>query len=349
MVLVRRVVSSQILAVLLLLFAVMFVPAQVSAAQLTSRKVTLESSAPSATTGHNYAFTIATTNNVGSIIFEYCTTASGGCTGPTGLDVDSVTLDAQTGASGFAVDATETTTNKIVIDRTPASISASQAVTYDFGSAVNSSTANQTFFVRISTTDAADGGGSTVDTGVVAGSTAAQITLQGTIDETLTFCTGTSGVSTSSCSGATGSSVSFGTFSASATSTGTSQIGAGTNAQSGYVITINGATLTSGGNTISALATQTASSTGSEQFGLNLKDNTTPNVGAEPDGAGDAAPHANYGTADQFRFVTGDTVATDSDSDSFRRFTVSYIVNIANSSEAGIYNATMTYICTATF
>src|SRR5688572_28663754 len=130
------------LALMLLVSAVL--PASVSAAQLTARSLTLGSSAPSASTTHLFSFTIATTNNVGSIIFDYCTTASGACTGPTGLNVDGVSISGQTGATGFAVVATATDTNTIVIDRTPASISAATAVTYTFSSAVNPSTTNQT-------------------------------------------------------------------------------------------------------------------------------------------------------------------------------------------------------------
>src|SRR6266496_2370223 len=82
--------------------------------QLTNRSLTLlpgatdGGSKPSGTVKHQFDFTIATTNSVGSIIFQYCTTATGSCTGPTGLDVDGVTLDNQsgTGATGFAVNAT---------------------------------------------------------------------------------------------------------------------------------------------------------------------------------------------------------------------------------------------------
>jgi len=169
------------------------------------------------------------------------------------------------------------------------------------------------------------------------------------VDETLTFCTGTSGITTSSCAGATGSAVNFGTLSPSSTNSGVSQLGVGTNGGGGYAITVNGATLTSGGNTISALASQTASSIGSEQFGLNLRDNATPNVGTDPDGSGTATPTSNYNTADQYRFVTGDIIASKNSSDQFRRYHAAYIANINTATEAGSYTATMTYIATATF
>ena len=130
-------------------------------------------------------------------------------------------------------------------------------------------------------------------------------------------------------------------------------MGVGTNSVSGYSITVNGATLTCaacvGTPTITASSSQTASSIGSKQFGLNLRANTTPSVGVDPDGAGSATPTANYNTANQFRFVTGDSVASSAAADQFRRFQVSYIANIDTATPAGTYTANMNYICTATF
>ena len=350
-------------------------PRSAHAAQLTSRSLTLGSSAPSATTSHLFAFSVATTGNVGSIIFDYCTTASGSCTAPAGLDVDSVTLSNQTGATGFAVDGTATDTNTIVIDRSPASISSGTAVTYTFASAINPNNTtcyggtppasnNCTFYARITTTDAVDGGGSTVDTGVVAASTATQIVLTGTMPESLVFCTGGS-VSTTSgvpdCSTATSGSVSFNQlFSPTSTAFTTSQMAASTNAGFGYVITVNGATLTSGSNTIPAITTSggLASTLNTGQFGLNLKDNTTPNVGVEVAPTDNGTNYkgrsiGDYDTADAFKFVTGESVAASDSSGAgptdSQIFTVAYIVNVSGSQAAGTYTSTLTYICTPTF
>ncbi len=76
--------------------------AQASAAQLTTRKVTISSSAPSAT-GVSYAFnfTIPASSNtpVQSIALSFCTTPLGTCTLPTGMDV---------GTTSAAVNATQT-------------------------------------------------------------------------------------------------------------------------------------------------------------------------------------------------------------------------------------------------
>lgn len=321
---------------------------QVSAAQqLTTRKLTLGSSAISTSTTHKFDFTTATTGNVGSIKFEYCTTASGACSVPSGLTTTGATLSAQSGATGFSINATSN--GAPYITRSAASIAASTPLSYTLSSVTNPSSVNTTFYVRISTYASTDTTGSAVDSGAVASSTANQITVSASVDETLTFCTGTSGITSSSCAGATGTSVNLGSITPSATGSGTSQIGVSTNGSTGYALTVTGTTLTSGSNTIAALASQTASTQGSNQFGLNLRDNATPNVGTDPAGSGSAAPTANYNTADQFRFVTGDSVASAAASDAFRLFTVSYIANVAGNTPAGTYSTALTYVATATF
>jgi hypothetical protein len=128
-------------------------------------------------------------------------------------------------------------------------------------------------------------------------------------------------------------------------------LAANTNAANGYTLSYQGSTLTSGTNTIEAMTTKAASSTGTEQFGLNLRDNTTPNTGADPSGSGSGAPAADYNTVDQFKFVpdTATTLASASGSTASNTFTVSYIVNVSQTTEAGAYSTTITYIATGNF
>src|SRR3990167_1783030 len=309
-----------------------FLPSRASAAQITSRKLTLSTNCPAAaaaTTTYTFNFTVPSGTVLQSAEAEVCTTASGSCTTPTGFSNSSSTLSSQPtnlgDAAGWTV--STVTAGKLRLKKTGNAAAPTGAQTVVFGNVQNPTTTNTTFYLRI-TTYSDDAWTTGVDTGVVAASTATQISLTSVVDEVLTFCTGTSGITSSSCAGATGSSIDLGTLSSSATASGTSQLGVTTNADSGYAITVNGATLTSGGNTITALAAQAVSATGSEQFGLNLKDNVTPDVGVDPDGSGAATPTANYNTVDQFRFVTGDSVASKGSSDQFRRFTATYITNI---------------------
>lgn len=131
-------------------------------------------------------------------------------------------------------------------------------------------------------------------------------------------------------------------------------LAATTNGVTGYNITYTGATLTSSGNTIDAIGGTPAGSTaGTEQFGINLKDNATPDTGTEPAGDNEGVPEADYGTADSFAYEAGSTaiaLANSSNSPAeTTTFTVSYIVNVDEETEAGAYQTTITYICTGNF
>jgi len=130
-------------------------------------------------------------------------------------------------------------------------------------------------------------------------------------------------------------------------------LAANTNANTGYTISYNGATLSANGgaNTIDAMATKTTSSTGTEQFGVNLKLNTTPATGADPTGGGSGAPASDYNTANQYKFVAGTTttLASAAAATISNTFTVTYIVNVSQTTEAGAYSTTITYICTGNF
>lgn len=145
-------------------------------------------------------------------------------------------------------------------------------------------------------------------------------------------------------------SLALGTLSTSAVTSGSHTITVGTNAANGVAVTYSGATLTSGANTITAMSTAAASSVGTEQFGINAKDNVTPNVGLECSGTTPiAAAATGYATVDSFKFVSGQTVVSSAGSINDTTCTISYIANISGITEAGSYSATLTYIATATF
>jgi len=110
-----------------------------------------------------------------------------------------------------------------------------------------------------------------------------------------------------------------------------------------------GTTMTSGNNEIAALDNPTPSAPGNSQFGLNLRANSDPTIGSEPSGSGAANPTAKYNIPNRFAFTPGDTVAASSGVTANRKFTASYIVNVTPAQQPGIYTATLTYICSATF
>lgn len=325
----------------------LFAPLAADAAGLSSRSDTMSTSQAAVTASHVIGFTTATGASVGSIGFDFCTTADGSCTVPGGLVTTTATLSAQSGAVGFTL--VNATNGAPYLTRAAVSLPALTAVSYTFDNITNPTAINTSFYVRITTYTGTDGATGPVDTGNVAASTAEPIQLTGVTPELLIFCVGTT--ISGDCSTVSGNSIDFGDFSPIATNDGTSVMQASTNAGSGYNISVNGTTLESGTNSIGALASQTASATGSPQFGLNLRLNTTPSVGADPTGGGGAVGTytANYGTANQYRFVSGDTVAQATVPTNANTFTSSYVVNIPGLQAAGVYTTTMTYICTANF
>ena len=231
-----------------------------------------------------------------------------------------------------------------------------------------------TFFVRIQTYSDAALGGSAVDAGVVAASTAQQIVLSGTMPESLIFCAGET--VSANCSSTTPGSISFDQlFSPTDTAVAFSQMAASTNAAQGYTITVNGPTLTSGSATIPGYASPNTVGTtrGVSGWGLNLVANTAGAATGFPGSSANIAAASNgtdlkgqaladYSTADSFKFVSGETVANSAEDDNDPQtvgavlgptnsqvYTVSYAANVAGNQLAGTYTSTLTYICTPTF
>jgi hypothetical protein len=120
-----------------------------------------------------------------------------------------------------------------------------------------------------------------------------------------------------------------------------------TNAPSGYNITIRGDTLTSQQNalnTITAIGASIASSTiATEQFGIR----------ATVSGGTGAAVDATYSAATSYGFdassTTPSTLATGSGSTNTSTYSLRYVANIAGTTEAGTYVASLIYVATANY
>lgn len=357
-----------------------------AAGQITKRSLTLEAatdpgSMPAGVVNHLFTFTLPSTSLIKSIKFQYCTTADidvgGTCTTPNGLVTTTATLGTQ---SGLAFDSVVNTTagSPYVTSAAGVTPNGTTPTTIQLLGVTNPNNTNCggvtpasnncTFYVRITTYATTDTTGAATDAGTVAASTSTQITLNGTMPESLIFCTGgTISVNVNSipdCTTATSGSITFNQlFSPTATATATSQLAASTNALSGYAITVSGPTLTSGTNTVPAIgATPAVSSIGSGQFGMNLNVNTTPAIGTAvtpaPNGTNFwGKPSTNFDTANSYTFNASglNTIAasdngtgTGHPTDS-QIYTASYIVNVSGSQVAGTYTTTLTYICTPTF
>jgi hypothetical protein len=326
---------------------------RVNALPITGRSVVLSNSVGDAS-GVSYALTTAvlptTATTIKSAEIKFCTSLTGACVKPTGFANASSTLASQpTGlgdASGWTV--STATDGSLRILNASNSTTPSGAVAITWNGVHNPTSTNETFYGVITTYSGSDWT-TAVDTGSVALSTSAQIQVALTVDEALTFCTGTS-ITGQNCGTIAGTLVDLGNGSTTATAIGTSVMAASTNGATGYTITVNGITLASGGNTITALASGGGSTTGSRQFGLNLAgNNTTPAVGAAVSGTGSGAATTNYGTDDTFRFATGETVASASGPTNANTFTVGYIANIDGVTPVGAYTTNLTYIATANF
>lgn len=366
--------------------------------ELTKRSLTLQADVvagsapydgtPTDTVKHSFTFQLQTgTGNLGSIDFQYCTSPNPAnpCTVPNGLHTTSAAVSSQSGVNtGFTL--TNVANGEYYLTRTAATADNSNTSTYVISGVTNpdntnctagadpASANNCTFFVRITTYTAASLGGTTVDQGSVAASTATPIVLNGYMPESLVFCTGGT-VSTTAgvpdCTTATNGTVAFNQdFSPTSTAWATSQMAASTNAGTGYAITVNGTTLQSGSNSITAIgATAATVVPGTGQFGMDLTLNDGSAYAGPPaapniTGSHDVTPVSNgtnlrgeafgqYATAGSFAYNSGNTVA-DSGNTSLgpsdaQIYTVSYIVNVPGSQPAGNYTTTLTYICTPTF
>jgi len=336
------------------LVAQVFLPGTAFAAssQITNRKLTLESttstggSLAGGTVNHMFSFKLNSAASIGTMVFQYCTTAAavaGGidCVAPSGVDTSGATLGANTGLTGWTTplspqqgwdDANDSVHNAVELNMSTAvSTTAGEAVTVELDNIINPTTPNQTFFVRIWTFTAtsitfnpADGtpldSADAADSGTVAASTARAIQLSGTMPESLVFCTGhyidISGVTgLPDCTTATSGSVSFNQlFDPNTTSWATSQMAASTNAGSGYAITVSGHTLESGSNQITPLTTANVSIPGTSQFGMNLIDDYAPTVTQTAANGGAAIvtdPTIGNGSADPIHYYESDGVTAD--------------------------------------
>ncbi len=316
-----------------------YFPNTASAAQIAPRKVVIGNSLASASTTYSFVFTVPQATVIKTASFTACTTASGACTPAPGFSATSSTLTAQPtnlgDAAGWTVDTG--TAGSLRLKKTGNVAAPTGSQTVGFSSVTNPNATNSTFYMRIATfsDDAYTTG---IDTGVAATSTAGQITVTASVDETLTFTLATA-------------TVALGTLTTSSTGTGTSSMTVGTNGATGYSVGYSGATLTSGSNTITAMSALAGSTQDSKQFGINLVANTTPSIGSNKTGTGSGVPTAGaYDTTNQFKFnPAGEVVAAATAPTTTNVFTTSYIANIDAATAAGAYSTILTYTATANF
>jgi hypothetical protein len=148
--------------------------------------------------------------------------------------------------------------------------------------------------------------------------------------------------------------VNFGILSSSATRTGTATFSVKNYTTTGYVVQSLGTAPTYNGNTITPLASNSGSITGTQQFGINVVSNTTPSVGANPVQVPDASfssgvAASGYNTSNSYRYVSGETIATATKNSGQTDYTISYIINISATTPPGAYTMQQSLLCTGTY
>jgi hypothetical protein len=205
---------------------------------------------------------------------------------------------------------------------TTASVNSSTAIELNMSGITNPSSSGSN---KITVADI-NNSSTTVDSGQVAVpiATEDQVTVTGTVDPTITFTV-------------TPTSVPLGTVTTSVTTVPeTSQLQIGTNAPSGYTISGQGTTLTSGSNTIPFVTDGTVSASASE-YGIAFT------VGTCAGGTGTSAPGGDIGLA------STTTVMTETGPVASCYTNASYKAAIASNQAAGAYTSTLTYLATGNF
>jgi hypothetical protein len=145
-----------------------------------------------------------------------------------------------------------------------------------------------------------------------------------------------------------------GVLNPSETVTGTTDIWVRTYNSSGYLMQITGSPPGQAVHTLPGLTSPSTSQTNVEQFGVNLRANTSPLVGADPVQVPDASfsygiPTADYDTPNLFKYIPGDIIAQSVTSTGETHYKLSYIMNVSNLTPAGRYATNVSVVVSAKF
>jgi hypothetical protein len=313
-----------------------------------NRSLYINNATPGAVSSYTITMNYNTLTSIGSIDMLFCNDPipTDPCNAPAGLNVSGAALSSQTGETGFSV--VPRSANELVLSRPP-QVVGTDTSSYTLSNIINSTDTSQSFSIRLSDYASSDASGPLIDLGSVISQITEPITLESQVPPMLIFCLAQQ-VAQNCSQGSGGNYDDMGDLTPSDTLTASSQMAAGTNASSGYAITVNGPTMSAGSNGITPLNNPTPSIPGKNQFGINLVANDSPTVGSDPDGdSTNTILGSDYGTPDKFAYNNGDVVASAPNVSLVRRYTVSYIVNSAPSLAAGVYTTTLTFICSGRF
>lgn len=346
----RTAQRSIVIIVLLLLFVLVGfkLAAPGSSAQLGQRSLQLSSGDAGVTANQQLSFTYASPGPIGSVRIQYCSNnpfPGEPCVAPAGMDAGSAALVNQTGVTGYSI-SSSSTANQIILTR-PVSATGITASTYEFEEIMNPSSPGS-YYVRVYTYATSNASGPNADYGAIVFAITNSLSITATVPPYLLFCTGIT-IPNFNCAGAQGDYIDFGELSTTSAARGTSEMQVATNAANGYSISMDGTTLTSGSNEITALALSDVSRPSTAQFGLNLRANSTPSAGSDPIGPGVGTAQPGYNTSNFFKFLSGDVIISTTVPDDVREYKSTYVANIPLTQPAGVYVSTITYVCLANF
>ncbi len=359
---INRFLSGITLVALVTFFS--YAPQLAFAASLTSVSDTMSTQAPNVTADHTVAWTQAATHSIAAadtiaiaytVSGDFTANAAGSwqttdfaLTTNVGSNIAPVAVGAAPSCSSGATNYTVTISGTVLPIFTITACtgwtttSTASAVTFVIKGATGGTgtLTNRNGDVNSSTFTITDTGSNTdTGTGAVVIETNDVVTVTATVNPTLTFAISSA-------------SAALGTITTSTAGKTSHTISVASNAPGGFLVTYNGATLTSGSNTIAAYGTTgAASSPGTAGFGINLRSNSTPSIGADvTQNAGTCGYGTNYGTANTFSFQASTTTTiTNVTAPADCVYTASYVGNISTVTPAGAYNTTLTYIATGTF
>jgi hypothetical protein len=125
-----------------------------------------------------------------------------------------------------------------------------------------------------------------------------------------------------------------------------------------YVVqTASTSLMSASGEEINPLSPSAAPTKGSEEFGINLVENTTESLGLDPSADPDTSfasgiAATGYDTDGEFKYIQGDVIARSSPTGlAWGRtfFTVSYIANVSSITPAGLYEVDHDIVLVSTF
>lgn len=219
--------------------------ATLQAGTFTDASLTIsDSRAGNVATNYDFAFTTTATTAINQVDITFCTTATGACTAPTGMDVGaSPVLDSDNlaGTGRTTTNPTDNNTIRVVVT-SPASQS-TQAVTMNFTGITNPTEANSTFYARVVTYS--DTGSTEIDSIALGAAVLDATSIAVTADVASTFTFAVAAATTGVVNGAnitvtdtTDTTIPFGVLAAGSEKVAAHDVSVYTNANNGYTVTV---------------------------------------------------------------------------------------------------------------